>query len=648
MKHRTWSWALIALAIASTRAEAAPVTIRAGELLEGRTHLAAVDEYRLDVDTKALREAGSIDFVIPDGVFTAKLERIETRADGFTWHGRIHGAWDVMLTSERGALAGLVYTPWVAYEIFAGPDGDPRFAMIDHALYPACEQVEIPGARTKAIHARATAAADPVEVDVMVVWTPQARAGAGGSAQIQSTIQAAVDITNTAYANSGVDVRLRLVHTQEVAYNDSGNSSTDLTFVRTDSTIQGLRNTHGADLVSMIVESNGACGIGYVQRNPGPSFAPYGVQVTTRSCAVGNLSFAHEFGHNQGCEHDPANGTTPSNASYPFSFGHFHSGAYRTVMSYSSECTGGCARAPYFSNPSVSHQGLSTGIANARDNHQTINLTASIVADFRPPASASFVYGTATRNQADASTFYTQSITGGPSNPIVVMGPPSFNGSHASVVRVRNVSSASFQYQLDEWDYLDGGHTTESIGWLAMSAGNGNLGGLATQAGSVSVDHDWTTVQLGQSFGSAPVVIAQIATHNGSQAATVRIRNVSASSFQVRVQEEEGNDGTHAVESVHFVAIQTGTAIANGRRIVVGRTGNSVTDAWSTINFSNPVNVPSFFASMQTYDGGDPAALRYRNLGANSAQVKVEEEASADSEVGHTTEVVGYVVIGTP
>jgi hypothetical protein len=647
MKHTTGLASWLALTFVAANADAAPTTIRAAELFEENVGIASVDEHRLEIDLRALADAGAVELVLPDGVFTAKLERIDTRKAGFTWRGRIHGGWDVLLTQHDGAISGLIYTPWVQYEVLPGPGG-PRLAMIDPAMYPECAQEDAPSVGGKAQAAQTAAVAgDVVDIDVMVVYTPQARDGAGGTAQIQSTIQAAVDITNTAYANSGVDVRLNLVHVQQIGINDSNNSSTDLNNLRNNSTVQNLRNTHGADLVSMIVESNGACGIGYVQRTPGASFAPFGFQVTTRSCAVGNLSFAHEFGHNQGCEHDPANGTSPSSASYPYAFGHFHSGAYRTVMSYSNQCTGGCARAPYFSNPNVSHQGLATGIANQRENFRTINNTAAIVAAFRPSA-VPFVYGTATRSQADGATFYTQSMTGAPANPIVVMGPPSFGGSQPAVMRVQSVSASSFSYQLEEWDYLDGGHVSESVGWWAMGSGNRQIGTLAAQAGSRNLDHDWVTVNLSQSFPSAPVVLAQVASRNGGQAVTVRIRNVSATSFQMRLQEEEGNDGTHTTESVHWIAIQRGTTTVAGRRVVVGRTGNSVTDAWSTVSFANSVNTPSFFAAMQTFDGSDPAAVRYRNLGTSSVQVKVEEEASGDAEVGHTTEQIGYVVIGVP
>ncbi len=110
----------------------------------------------------------------------------------------------------------------------------------------------------------------------------------------------------------------------------------------------------------------------------------------------------------------------------------------------------------------------------------------------------------------------------------------------------------------------------------------------------------------------------------------------------------EGNDGTHVNETVHFIAIEPGTADFDGHRIVVGRTSNSVTQNFATIAFGISVQTPTLVAQMQTFDGSDPADLHHRNLGTTSVQIKVEEEASADSETNHATEVVGWIVIGSP
>lgn len=44
-------------------------------------------------------------------------------------------------------------------------------------------------------------------------------------------------------------------------------------------------------------------------------------------------------------------------------------------------------------------------------------------------------------------------------------------------------------------------------------------------------------------------------------------------------------------------------------------------------------------------DGGDTSVLRYKSLNGNEATIFVEEERSRDSEINHTTEVVGWAAL---
>ena len=113
------------------------------------------------------------------------------------------------------------------------------------------------------------------------------------------------------------------------------------------------------------------------------AFGANAFQITARSCVVGNLTYPHEHGHNLGMQHNPQNGAPVSQAVYPWSYGHYHNGVYRTVMSYSNPCTSGCTRHPYMSNPAVTFMGLPTGIADQRDNHRTGNLIAPIAANWK-------------------------------------------------------------------------------------------------------------------------------------------------------------------------------------------------------------------------------------------------------------------------
>ena len=207
---------------------------------------------------------------------------------------------------------------------------------------------------------------------------------------MESQINLAVAETNVAYSNSGITQRLRLVKTAEVSYAETGTIQSDLDRLTHTADgymddVHGLRDTYGADLVSLIVENGGAyCGVGWGMTTPSVAFAPYGFSVVARGCSTGYYSFGHELGHNMGAMHDVAvdSGTTP----YPYAHGYVNlAGRWRTVMAYNNECQNmgfSCTRIQYFSNPSLTYAGAPLGNASA-DNRQTLNNTASIVANFR-------------------------------------------------------------------------------------------------------------------------------------------------------------------------------------------------------------------------------------------------------------------------
>src|SRR5882724_446557 len=320
-------------------------------------------------------------------------------ARSIVWRGR--GQLDrgnVTLTLHEGLLYGRVESGSDVYAIRPGPNNRTLVEKINSdsfapewghdAATHGHEKVPPPtGGDTLqqgSFTAPNAAAADgTVQIVLMSVYTPQARAAAGGTTQIQAQIQAAVDQANTAFVNSNMVPRFFLSHTEEVPYNDSGNIETDLNWVTSNATVASSRNTYSADMVSLITNNGGGyCGIGWVQRNPGSGFAGYAFQVTALGC-LANSTLAHEHGHNMGMEHDPASaGISPSGASYPWSFGHYVNGAFRTIMSYN-VCSITCPRVLHFSNPDVLYNGVATGIQDQRDNAHTGDLTAPIVANFR-------------------------------------------------------------------------------------------------------------------------------------------------------------------------------------------------------------------------------------------------------------------------
>jgi len=237
-------------------------------------------------------------------------------------------------------------------------------------------------------------------------------------------------------------------------------------------------------------------------------------------------------------------------------------------------------------------------------------------------------------------------------NPVVIASPPSYAGGQPATVRIRNVGATGCEIQIDEWSYLDGAHAVEQVGLMVMEEGVFELDGKMIEAGIASdVNHNFKTVELSHGgFDGSQIVLAQTVTYDGPAPVATRVRrNPShpAERFDVKVQEEEGADGWHARETVHYVALPSDVAWDLGAiKMSSGSTGDSLTHEWSASAFGDSFPAPTLLAGMQTYHGGNTAALRYRNLSSTSVEMKVEEERSADSEIAHTTEEAGYVAIG--
>lgn len=368
------AWRLVPLDAARTTALEHPALRAAARVLP--------DFERLD------EHATRLMLVLPDGSRVEVEGGVSERraADDYTWIGTVPGDAEqqVVLTRRGLHLAGYLSLKLGIHELTPSTLG-PLLLALDSERFPSCGGALTPPTSgfwpSPPSHSIATR--NPDLMDVLVVFSPGALAQLGGQPQAQVFAQNAVDSANQAFANSQMSARLRLAGVRFTSRADSGNSSTDLGWLRADAEVAAWRNEVGADMVGMIAEFSNACGQGYLMGNPpGPAFAPNAYQVTARTCAIGNLSYAHEHGHNMGFQHNPENG---SGAAFPYAYGHWVNGNFRTVMSYSNPCTSGCTRRPYFSNPNVNFNGAPTGIADQRDNARAGALTAPIVAAFRAP-----------------------------------------------------------------------------------------------------------------------------------------------------------------------------------------------------------------------------------------------------------------------
>lgn len=234
-------------------------------------------------------------------------------------------------------------------------------------------------------------------------------------------------------------------------------------------------------------------------------------------------------------------------------------------------------------------------------------------------------------------------------SPVVVAGPPTSSDTEPAVVRIRNITKDGFQMRLQEWDYQDGLHPEELVSYLVMEQGKTTLtDGSKVEAGFFAGTAKATATTFQQSFTTAPVLITTISSNNDTSGVTGRVKNVSTTKFDYTLEEEEAADQQHLTEAVGYIAWQAGKGIESDIIYEAGLTANAVTDSWFTAKMQNKfVDLPYFFATMQTENGGDTAAIRQQKLTTTSVDIKIEEEQSRDSEVAHAKEVVGYLMIGS-
>lgn len=255
---------------------------------------------------------------------------------------------------------------------------------------------------------------------------------------------------------------------------------------------------------------------------------------------------------------------------------------------------------------------------------------------------------------ADGGDWRTVPLEGSYDDPVVVASPASAEGSQPAHPRVRNVTDDSFELQVEEWNYQDGSHVTETVHYLVMESGTYELaGGTEVAVGSVGTDESWKRVRFDREFADAPVVLAQSQTHSngnwvggGSEAIVTRTRAVNGTGVDVRVQEQE-SFGDHATEQVGYVAVAPGQGNASDAgAFEAGRVDPGVGSDRTRLPFDRSFDdAPLPFAATQSFDGPDPAALRYDDLDAGGVDLFVEEGTSADGETYHADETVGYLAV---
>lgn len=155
---------------------------------------------------------------------------------------------------------------------------------------------------------------DDSSIDVLVVYSQEAKETIGGQEEMEELVNWLVNETNQSYINSQVNQRVRLVHLTEIAEEEVRGWEKMLNRVRKKNDdhydeIHNWRDQYGADAVVVMVEPHPDwCGIAYLMDSQflGHGFADwaFGLVSLEERCNQ-KTTFAHELGHNFGCHHNP-------------------------------------------------------------------------------------------------------------------------------------------------------------------------------------------------------------------------------------------------------------------------------------------------------------------------------------------------------
>jgi hypothetical protein len=354
---------------------------------------AAVEVVTINLD--ALRDTTTTLALPGAPQVTATESSRDVRSDrDYTWHGSLAGIpGAATLVVRDGNVTGSINTGTDVYKVTPVGNGLHAIIKFDASRLPpehppSFRERERRGDTAPVPEQRDVRADVPTMIDVLVAYTPSAVAQVPDMAAL---VQLAIDEANQSYVNSQINLRLRLVHTYQVTYSESGKSYDTIVADlagKTDGSMDEIhqrRDQFGADLVALIVNQTDYCGMAdAIMATESTAFA-----AVHFNCATGYYSFAHELGHLMGARHDPANDSSTT----PFAYGHgFQQGtAWRTIMAY--VCASSCPRLQYWSNPNVNYSGTPMGTATTHNNARVLNATAPTIAAFRTAAAAGGWHG---------------------------------------------------------------------------------------------------------------------------------------------------------------------------------------------------------------------------------------------------------------
>ena len=304
-----------------------------------------------------------------------------------TWIGSVDGFENsfVAFTKRKNTWVGTLQYDGVQVTIYQ--ENGSYVSIVEDIKDVDCFEPLSDKTQSKTESSTSTILSDPtvlIRQDILIAYTPKVREFYKSKEAVEGALINEVAKANQAYINSGVNILLNVVALIETEYEQTTSLKTDLiNFANSNDGFMDemgqLRIQYGADLMHLILpKATSSCGVAYYN-------GAYGV--TARSCLSG-LTFIHEVGHNQGCNHDREAMSNTLSTNYHFGYKYCQSDGtgFRTIMSYPCTSLSG-SRINYFSTPLKTYNGYPVGVSSeesptgSADNARKLNETALSVSN---------------------------------------------------------------------------------------------------------------------------------------------------------------------------------------------------------------------------------------------------------------------------
>lgn len=324
-----------------------------------------------------LSKAEFVGLTLPNGRSVAAVEQnklIRSLSD-FSWMGATTDGGILFVSAKDGFVYGHIALKDEEWSIYSDKEGVVRIAS---ATPLECGTLDTSTTTLKTLEKLAgfVPPESQESLDVARLLSSDKEAYEGLS-NFTARTQAERDFVNLAFLNSGQPVRFEVACVRKVDFVSTGNNVDALNYLDGDTTVRQIRQDCGADLVSLDVMSGVSLG------SFGPGFD--NVYSIIGSASVPNITlWAHEVGHNLGLRHNVENDPDGGPEHGYWWCGPGNTWCNKDIMAYGTSCPTVCPAVALYSNPNVTHQGVSAGMTGVAEAALVATLNAQEIAGYMP------------------------------------------------------------------------------------------------------------------------------------------------------------------------------------------------------------------------------------------------------------------------